>query len=162
LKWDGNFRPVEDVALFFHVLGALTFVAGIVVAGVGFEAARRRGRPDEIALLLGLTRIGVLLVVSGGVLLLSFGLWLVHLGDFGYGDGWIDAALVLFVAAMALGAVGGQRPKQARLLASRLGAQGQSTSAELRELLDDRLSRAANYLAAVVVVAILVLMVFKP
>jgi hypothetical protein len=63
---------------------------------------------------------------------------------------------------MALGAVGGQRPKQARLLASRLGAQGQSTSAELRELLDDRLSRAANYLAAVVVVAILVLMVFKP
>ena len=101
-------------------------------------------------------------MVSGGVVLLGFGLWLVPLGDFSYGDGWIDAALALFVAAMALGAVGGQRPKQARLLASRLAAEGQSTSAELRELLDDRLSRATNYLAAAVVVAILVLMVFKP
>ena len=153
---------MDDAALFLHILGALSFVSGIVVAGVGFEAARRRRRPAEIALLLGLTRIGVLLVVSGGVVLLGFGLWLVHLADFSYGDGWIDAALALFVAAMALGAVGGQRPKQARLLASRLAAEGQSTSAELRELLDDRLSRATNYLAAVVVVAILVLMVFKP
>ena len=95
-------------------------------------------------------------------MLLGFGLWLVHLGGFGYGDGWIDAALVLFVAAIALGAVGGQRPKQARLLASRLAAEGQSASAELRALLDDRLSRAANYLAAGIAVAILVLMVFKP
>ena len=153
---------MDDVALFFHILGALAFASGIVVAGVGFEAARRRGQPAEVALLLGLTRIGVLLVVSGGVMLLGFGLWLVHLGDFGYGDGWIDAALVLFVAAMALGAVGGQRPKQARLLASRLGAEGHPVSAELRALLDDRLSRAANYLAAGIAVAILVLMVFKP
>ena len=153
---------MDDVALFFHILGALAFASGIVVAGVGFEAARRRGQPAEIALLLGLTRIGVLLVVSGGVVLLGFGLWLVHLGDFGYGDGWIDGALLLFVAAMALGAVGGQRPKQARLLASRLAAEGHPVSAELRALLDDRLSRATNYLAAGIAVAILVLMVFKP
>ncbi|MGH2974557.1 MAG: DUF2269 family protein [Solirubrobacterales bacterium] len=130
--------------------------------GVCFEAARRRGRPGEIALLLGLSRAGVLLVVSGGVVLLGFGLWLVHLGGFGYGDGWIDAALVLFVATIALGAIGGQRPKQARLLASRLAAEGQSASPELRALLDDRLARAANYLAAGIAVAILVLTVFKP
>lgn len=153
---------MDDVALFFHILGALAFVSGIVVAGVAFEAARRRGRPVEIALLLGLTRIGVLLVGVGGVLLLGFGLWLVHLGHFGYGAGWIDAALALFAAAIALGAVGGQRPKQARLLASRLADEGQPASTELRALLDDRRSRATNYLAAVVVVAILVLMVFKP
>jgi hypothetical protein len=50
---------MRDVALFFHLLGALLFVAGIVVAGVAFEAARRRDRPGEIALLLGLTRVGL-------------------------------------------------------------------------------------------------------
>ncbi len=153
---------MDDLALFFHLLGALTFVSGIVVAGVAFETVRRRGQPAETALLLGLTRIGVLLVVSGGVVLLGFGLWLVHLGGFGFGAGWVDAALALFVVAMALGAVGGQRPKQARLLASRLAAEGQPASAELRALLDDRLSRATNYIASVIVLAILVLMVFKP
>ena len=47
-------------------------------------------------------------------------------------------------------------------MASRLASEGKPTSTELRALLDDRMSRATNYLSAAVVVAILVLMVFKP
>ena len=39
---------------------------------------------------------------------------------------------------------------------------GGGVVAALGALLDDRLSRATNYLAAALVVAILVLMVFKP
>lgn len=153
---------MDETALFLHLLGALLFVAGIAVAGVAFEAARLRSRPAEIALLLGLTRIGVLLVAAGGLLLLVFGLWLVHLGHFGYGAGWVDAAIALYVVALALGALGGQRPKQARRLAVRLAGEGEPVSAELRMLLDDPLSRGANYASAVAVLAILVLMVFKP
>jgi hypothetical protein len=45
---------MDNVALFFHILGALLFVAGIVLAGAAFEAARRREQPTEIVLLLGL------------------------------------------------------------------------------------------------------------
>ena len=74
-----------NVALVVHLLGALTFVAGIVLAGAAFEAARHRERPAEIALLLGLARIGVLLVAVGTLVLAVFGLWLVHLGNWGYG-----------------------------------------------------------------------------
>jgi hypothetical protein len=97
--------------MFFHLLGALLFVAGIVLAGTAFEAARRRARPSEIALLLGLTRIGVLLVAVGGLLLPIFGLWLVHLGHFGFGSGWVDAAIGLYIIVLVLGGLGGQRPK---------------------------------------------------
>jgi len=50
--------------MFSHLLGALLFVSGLVLAGAAFEAARRRQRPSEIALLLGLTRVGVLLVAT--------------------------------------------------------------------------------------------------
>ncbi len=153
---------MDELALFFHLLGALLFVAGIVLAGAAFEAARRRERPAEIALLLGLTRTGVLLVLVGAVPLLGFGLWLVHLAHFDYGAVWVDAAGALYLIALALGGVGGRRPKRARVLASRLAAEGEPTSAELRELLDDRGSRAANYASAVLVLAILALMVFKP
>ncbi len=103
-----------QLALFFHLLGALLFIAGIILAGVAFEAARRRQRPAEIALLLGLTRVGVALVGIGALLVLGFGLWLVHLGGFGYGAGWVEAAIALYVAALVLGAIGGRRPKQAR------------------------------------------------
>jgi uncharacterized membrane protein len=151
-----------EIALFFHLLGALLFVAGLVVAGVVFEAARRREEPAEIALLLGLTRVGVLLVLVGATLVLAFGLWLVHLERIGYGAGWIDAALALYAAAIVLGGVGGQRPKQARRLASRLAADGAAISSQLRALLDDRGSLAANYASAAAVLAILILMVFKP
>lgn len=151
-----------QLALFFHLLGALLFVAGIVLAGVAFETARRRERPADIALLLGLTRVGVALVGVGALLLLGFGLWLVHLSGFGYGAGWIDAAIVLYFITLLLGALGGRRPKQARQLATRLAAAEEPANDELRALLDDRLSLAINYVSAAIVLAILVLMVFKP
>ncbi|MGZ8666695.1 MAG: DUF2269 family protein [Solirubrobacterales bacterium] len=151
-----------ELALFFHMLGVLLFVSGVVVAGVAFEAARRRERPAEISLLLGLTRIGVLLVVAGGLVLFGFGMWLVDLAGFDFGAGWISASMALFIIALVLGGAGGQRPKQARLLATKLAQEGSPASPELRELLDDRRSLAVNYLSAVIVLAILALMVFKP
>jgi len=150
------------VALFLHLLGVLLFVSGIVVAGVAYEVARRREDPAQIALVLGLSRIGVLLVAPGSLLVLGFGLWLVDLGGFGFGDGWVSAALALFVVALVLGSAGGQRPKRARLLATRLAGEGAPVSRELRALLDDRVSLAVNYLSTLIVVAILALMVFKP
>lgn len=153
----------DSWALLFHLLGAFLFVGGMIVAGVAFEAARRRHEPAEIALLLGLTRIGVLFVALGALVVLPFGLWLVHLGRFGYGAGWVDAALALFVAVAVMGGIGGQRPKRARKLAARLAREEQPESAELRALLDDRPALALkNYLSAGLVLAIIVLMVFKP
>lgn len=152
---------MENWALFFHLIGAFVFVSGVIVAGVAFEAARRRRSPAEIALVLGLARAGVVLVASGGLLVLAFGLWLVHLGRWGYGAGWVDAALALYAGAMLLGAIGGRRPKQARRLAERLAREGRSETAELRALLDDRVALLMNYASALSVVAIIVLMVFK-
>lgn len=148
--------------MFFHLLGALMLVSGIVLAGVAFETARRRERPAEIVPLLGLTRVGVVLVAVGAVLAGIFGLWLVRLGHFGYGSSWVDAAIALYVLALLLGGLGGQRPKQARKLATRLAAADEAMNGNLRALLDDRLSRAANYGSLMIVLVILVLMVFKP
>ena len=154
---------MTDVALFLHIFGALVFVAGIVVAGVAFESARRRERPEEVALLLGLARTAVPLVVLGAVLVLGCGLWLAGLErDVGYGAGWVDAAIALFVVALGLGGWGGQGPKRAREHATRLAASGQPADRRLRELLDDRRAALANYASAALVVAILALMVFKP
>ncbi len=133
-----------------------------MLAGTAFETARRHDRPSEIALLLGLTRIGVLLVSVGALLLPIFGLWLVDLGHFGYGSGWVDASIALYVVALALGGVGGQRPKQARELATRLAAEHAPVNDELRALLHDRLSRAENHASLLVVLVILVVMVFQP
>jgi uncharacterized membrane protein len=153
---------MENVVLFLHITGVLVFVAGIVVAGVAFEAARGRERADEVALLLGLTRAGVGLVAFGGLLLFVCGFWLVGLADLGLGTGWVSAAIALFVVALLLGGLGGQRPKEARQLATQLAGEGKPVSAELRALLEDPLSRLANYASTALILAVLALMVFKP
>jgi uncharacterized membrane protein len=150
------------LALFFHLLGAFALIAGTVVAGVAFESARRRQAPAEIALLLGLSRIGVALVGAGTLLVLAFGLWLVELGRWDYGTGWIEAALVLLALTILLGAAGGRRPKQARRLAVRIRDDQSTDTKQLRALLDDRATAAANYVSALLLLAIIVLMVFKP
>lgn len=151
-----------NVALALHLIGVITFVTGIVVAGVAFEFARRRRDPAEIALILSITRIGVLLVALGTLLIAVFGLWLVHLGQWGYGSGWVDTSIGLFIVALALGGLGGRRPKQARRLASELADQQAPADGRLRALLDDPISRAANYLSLGLIVAIMAIMVFKP
>jgi uncharacterized membrane protein len=150
-----------DVALFFHLLGALILFAGVVVAGVTFELARRRTRAADVALLLGASRIGAIAVGGGGLLVAVFGLWLVHLGHWGYGSGWVDWAIGLYVLVLVLGGAGGRGPRHARLLATRLGAEGSVVTAELRALLDDRAARTLNYGSLAIVIAIVALMVFK-
>ncbi len=147
---------MEHVALLVHLLGVFLFVGGLAVAAVSFESARRKKEAAEIATLLGLSRWGVVLVGAGGAILLVGGLWLAGVVH-AYGDAWLDAAIVLFVALSALGGIGGQRPKQARLLATEGG-----DPAELRRLLDDRATLAMNYVSALLVVVILVLMIWRP
>ncbi len=151
-----------NTVFFFHILGVLAFVSGIVVAGVAFESARRKAEPSEVATLLGLSRVGVLLVAVGTLLAGGCGLWLVDLGRWHYGSFWVSASIGLFIAALAIGGLGGQRPKQARQLAARLSAEGAAVSPQLRALLDDRRALWQNYVSLLLVLAIIALMVFKP
>ena len=152
---------MADAALFFHLFGALLFVAGIIVAGIAHGAARRRHRAGEVVLLLGIARTGALFVLGGAVLVLAFGLWLVDLRGHSLGETWIVGSLTVFVLALVLGALGGRRPRQARLLAGQL-AQDDVVGDDLRRLLEDRPSAVANYAAVAAVVAILALMVWQP
>jgi uncharacterized membrane protein len=150
-------RSLDEVALFLHLVGVVMLFSGMAVAAVGLAAARRRELPSEIALLLGLTRIGVVLVAGGLVLAVAGGFWLLRLTEFDLGDAWVATALGLVVLGAVLGGLGGRRPKRARLL-----AEGGADAPELRRLLSDPLSLWLNVAAAAVYLAVLALMVWKP
>jgi Predicted integral membrane protein (DUF2269) len=150
-----------EIGLLAHLLGALLAFGGVLVAAVAFESGRRRSLPSEIALVLGLARIGALIVVAGTILVLTAGLWLAN--DTGQLDEpWLLASLGLFAGSVVLGAAGGQRPKRARVLAAELAAEGRGETEELRRLLVDPLTRALNYASALLFLAVLVLMVWQP
>lgn len=154
----------REWALLLHLIGVVLLFSGMTVAAAAHGSARRRERLGEIAALLALTRTGVALVAAGALVVVGSGFWLIEVsnGFYSLGDGWVAGAFGLLVLAFVLGALGGQRPKQARRLAVRLAREGQESAEEPLKLLDDAPSRAFNYAAAISVSAALVIMVWKP
>jgi uncharacterized membrane protein len=146
----------------FHLVGAFLFVSGAVAVGVLHALATRQERPSDVAFLLGLTRPAVAAVGVGALATLAFGAWLVHHAGFAWGDGWISAALVLWIASVVLGGIGGRSARHTRYLAERLAAAGDEPSEELHRALVDPTARALNYASFLAVVAVLALMIWKP
>lgn len=151
-----------DWLLLVHLLGAFAFLSGSIVAGILHAAAMRRERPSEIALLLGLTRPAVAVVAVGSLVVLVFGIWLAYDAGYGVSEGWIVAAFVLWALSGALGGPAGKSLRRARELAERLAADGNHPNEELSRAVCDRRVLVLNYASFLLVVAILMLMVFKP
>jgi len=149
--------------LLFHMAGAFMVVGGATLAGIFNIAALRRERPSEVVVLFKLTRIAVVSVMAGMVVALAFGLWLVADLDFvKWTNAWVISAIVLWFVANALGSNGGRRDRRARELAERLAAEGDRPSPELRAALRDPITLALSWGSGAVVIAILVLMIWKP
>ena len=151
-----------DWLLLFHVVGAFLLFSGSVVAGLLHLAAIRRERPSEIGLLLGLIRPAVVAIGVGAFLTLALGLWLVDDAGYGYGDGWVIAAIVLWVVGNALGGAGGRPLGEAGERARQLAATGDEPNADLRRALVEPRILLLNYVSMAALIAILVLMVWKP
>jgi uncharacterized membrane protein len=153
---------VTRALLFLHLVSAFLLVAGATAAGIAQISALRRERPSEIALLLRVARPGVLLLNVGALGTLAFGIALAEDTDIGLGTGWVSAAIALWVVMMLLGGLGGRSARHARELAERLAEEGDRPSEELRSLVSHRPSLLLSYASTAVIVAILVLMVWKP
>jgi uncharacterized membrane protein len=149
--------------LFFHVTGAFFLIGGIVVAGLlNLAAIATERRPSEVATLYGLIRFALPLIGLGLLLTLAIGLWLVSEANYSYGDGWIVAALVLWVLASALGNIDGRYQRKTGELAQRLAAEGDAPSAELRARLRNPLALAISYGSGLMAFAVLGIMIWKP
>jgi uncharacterized membrane protein len=148
--------------LFLHLVSAFVFVAGTVAAGIVQITALGRERPSEIALLLHTARTAVVFTMAGALATLVFGLVLVGHLDIGFGRAWVSASIALWVVAMGLGGAGGRTARHARHLAERLAREGDQPNDELRALVAHRPSLLLSYAATAAVVAMLVLMVWRP
>lgn len=148
--------------LALHVTSAFLLLGGSVVGGVFTLFAWRRERPSEIAYLMRLTQVAVVAISVGVLGTLVFGLWLVHEAGYGYLDGWIVVALLVWIAGTALGGIGGRHEKETRLLAERLATEGDAPSPELHARLRDTRTNVLSWGSGVAMVVVLILMIWKP
>jgi uncharacterized membrane protein len=146
------------------VLSAFAFVAGMTLFWVLIVAVRRTDTPEgtirmEPAVKVGNAAIGI---GAGGTILL--GIWLAFsVGGYDIWDGWIVAALVLWVISAALGQRTGAAYMQGMNRAQELQRAGQTgPSQELLALNRTSTGVALHALASLVVLLILIDMIWKP
>jgi hypothetical protein len=121
-------RVRYDWLLFLHVASAFALISAVVLASVLLVVVRNRDVPSEVARLFRLTRLGDMLGGVGSVGALVFGIWLaIDVTGYELWDGWIIAALVLWVV---MGAFGSRTGKSST--ASAIGPEPSRPRAETR------------------------------
>jgi uncharacterized membrane protein len=154
----------DDWMLALHMLSAFALVAGIILFWVLIVAGRRTDTPERTLRMGPMSRVagGAIGIGMGGTIVL--GIWLAFsVGGYDIWDGWIIAAIVLWVVAAALGQRAGAAYEAGVKKAQELQAAGQTgPSAELLAL--NRTSRGLvlQLLVSVVVLLIIVDMIWKP
>ena len=137
---------MEDTLLFLHVLAAFALMSTVVSMSAVALAAAAPGR---------VTTVADRLWDAGGLGTLVFGIWLaIDVDGYALSDGWIIAALVLWVIAAGAGMVVGTAYQQA-LASARDGA-------ELPAAIRGGRTLALQAVMALAVAALLVVMIYKP
>ena len=150
--------------LALHVLSAFAYVAGMILFWVLVVAVRQTDTPEGTIRMEPVVKVGnaAVGIGAGGTILL--GIWLAFsVGGYDIWDGWIIAALVLWVVAAAIGRRTGAEYTKGLTKAQELQAAGQTgRNAELLALNRTSNGVVLHFLASLVVLLIILDMIWKP
>jgi hypothetical protein len=150
--------------LALHVLSAFAYVAGMILFWVLVVAVRQTDTPEGTIRMEPVVKVGnaAVGIGAGGTILL--GIWLAFsVGGYDIWDGWIIAALVLWVVAAAIGRRTGAEYTKGMTKAQELQAAGQTgPNAELLALNRTSNGVVLHFLASLVVLLIILDMIWKP
>jgi hypothetical protein len=154
----------DDWMLALHVLSAFAMIAGMTLFWVLVVAGWRTDTPADILRMGPLSRVAgaTIGIGMGGTIVL--GVWLAFsVGGYDIWDGWIVAAIVLWVAAAALGQRTNAAYEAPVKKAQELQAAGQTgPNAELLALNRTTKGLVLQVLITVVILLIVVDMIWKP
>ena len=154
----------DDWILALHVLSAFAYVAGVVLFWVLVVAVRQTDTPDGTIRMEPVVKVGnaAIGIGAGGTIVL--GIWLAFsIGGYDIWDGWIIAALVLWLVSAEIGRRTGAAYMQGMNKAQELRKAGETgPSTELLALNRTSEGLVLHVLASAVVLLILVDMIWKP
>ena len=151
-----------DWLLALHVLSAFAWIAALVVYTVVIVGGRGLTLPSDVVRMFRVSRVGDALIGVGMVGTIIFGIWLA-LDEYEIWDGWIIAALVLWLVAGGVGGQVGRVYNGARDRAKALVDEGRDApSPELNAMLRSQRGLVLHVLMILIVLAILVVMIYKP
>ncbi|HXV95763.1 MAG TPA: hypothetical protein VD695_04370 [Gaiellaceae bacterium] len=153
---------LTDWLIALHVLSAFAWIAAMVIYSVLVAGLWRAALPSDVVRLFRVSRVGDALVAIGMIGTIVFGIWLA-IDEYEIWDGWIIAALVLWIVAAAIGGRTGATYKVVNDRARSLVADGHDApSSELATLARTQRGLVLHVAGSLVTLAILVVMVYKP
>jgi uncharacterized membrane protein len=150
--------------LALHVLSAFVYVAGVVLFWVLVVAVRRTDTPEGTMRMEPVVMVGNIVVGLGAGGTIILGIWLAFsVGGYDIWDGWIIAALVLWMISTPLGQRTGAAYMQGMNKAQELQrADETGPSTELLALNRTSSGVFLQFLWSVVVLLLLLDMIWKP
>ena len=155
---------LDDWVLALHVLSAFALVAGIILFWVLILAARRADTADETLAFRTFSTIAQATVGIGMLGTIGFGVWLAFsVGGYDIWDGWIVAAIVLWLIGGGLGGRAGRAFAPAVNRALELKKAGQTgPDAELSALNRTTQGVVLQAATSIVVLLLVIDMIWKP
>jgi uncharacterized membrane protein len=155
---------LDDWILALHVLSAFAYVAGIVLFWVLVVAVRRVDTPEDTIRMEPIVKVGNASVGVGALGTIVLGIWLaLSVGGYDLWDGWIIAAIVLWVASAATGSRTGNAYTQGMRKAQELQSAGRTgPDAELLALNRTSNGLVMHAVTSLLVLLILIDMIWKP
>jgi len=155
---------LNDWLLALHVLSAFAWIAAMVLYTVVIATGWRLTVPSDVVRVFRVSRVGDALIAIGMLGTIIFGIWLaLDVDGYEIWDGWIIAALILWLVAAALGGQVGKVYNGARDRAKALVDEGRDApSPELTAMLRSQRGAVLHGLLVLVVLALLVVMIYKP
>jgi uncharacterized membrane protein len=155
---------MHDWLLFLHVLSAFALVAAEVLFTFLIVTLWKTDLPGDIARVSRISRFGSILVGVGSVGVLIFGIVLAFEADsYAIWDGWIIAAIVLWLVFAELGRRGGKAYDAAGARARALVAEGRNEpNSELGAMFRSPTALWLHLGSMAAVVLLLLDMIFKP
>lgn len=155
---------LDDWILALHVLSAFAFVAGTIVFWVLIVAVRKTDTPEGTIRMEPMVKVGNAATGIGAGGTIVFGVWLAFsVGGYDIWDGWIIAAIVLWVISLATGQRTGVAYMQGMTKAQELQSAGQSEpNADLLALNRTSNGVLLHALTTLVLLLILIDMIWKP
>jgi len=155
---------LDDWILALHVLSAFAYVAGIVLFWVLVVAVRQADTPEGTIRLEPVVKVGNAAVGLGAGGTIVLGIWLAFsVGGYDIWDGWMIAAIVLWLISAEIGRRTGAAYRLGMTKAQELQTAAQTgPSAELLALNRTSTGVLLHTLTSVVVLLILIDMIWKP
>jgi uncharacterized membrane protein len=154
----------DEWMLALHVLSGFAYVAGLVLFWVLIVAVRNADTADETIRMEPIVKVGNASIGIGATGTIVLGIFLaLSYGGYDIWDGWVIAAIVLWIVAAATGSRTGNEYMKGMRKAQELQSAGQTGSnAELLALNRTSNGVLMHALSSLVVLLILINMIWKP